>query len=411
MYNKQLFGLEKNGDVKVWNIRVVDTFHDHPEYEIIISHGKLNGKLTFKTELVSKGKQGRSVYDQAVLQAEARTKKQVDKGYRETVEELTDLPLLAMLAEDYNKKGHLIKFPCYTSVKYDGVRCLIHKRNGATILESRTGQEFNVPHIAEHIGHTLWEGETVDGELYLHGYELQDILSAVKRTDPDAEIEKARKHMAKNGEEFRRPPKKGVEQPTALEELNDAIRIKYIRENLEFHLFDIPVEGRTFQERLGFMDEMFTNNHHVPYLKFAMYQLCENDAQLKCQHAQAVKDGFEGVMLRNIQGVYESGKRSSDLQKYKTFMDAEFLILDVLPDNEDGARFLLQNNVNDLSFTCVMGTMQERAYQLANKHEFIDKWLNVKFQTRYKRTLLPQFPTGQYIRDGYAVGREFVPYD
>lgn len=409
-----MFGLEKNGDYKVWNIEVIDNSVARVDYQasayILISHGKEGGKLTLDTKEVTEGKQGRTPYQQAILQAEARLKKQVDKGYRYTKEELTDLPLLAMLAEDYNKKGHLIKFPCYTSVKYDGVRCVIHKANGIVRLESRTGQEFIVPHIAEYVGNVMKEGQPLDGELYLHGYELQDILSAVKRTNPDEEIEKARKHIAKKGEDFRRPPKKGVIQPTALEELHDAVRIKYIRENLEFHLFDMPSD-ENFVVRLLDMDDFHAEAKYTPFLKFTDYQTCYDDADLKHLHAQAVKDGFEGIMLRNHNGKYESGKRSSDLQKYKTFMDAEFLILDVLPDNEDGARFLLLNNVNDLTFFAVMGTMQERAYQLANKCEFIDKWLNVKFQTRYKRTYLPQFPVGQYIREGYAVGREFVPYD
>jgi DNA ligase-1 len=402
MYNKQLFGLEKNGDVKVWNIRVADTFHDHPEYEIVISHGKLNGKLTFKTELVSEGKQGRSVYDQAVLQAEARTKKQVDKGYRETVEELSDLPLLPMLASDYNKVGHRIQFPCFTSVKYDGVRCLAIKHCGEVRLESRTGQPYYVPHIQESLNTMMYDGQSLDGELYLHGYELQDITSAVKREDPDKEIEKATRKQAKAAK-MEMDNKVSDEvwyaaQVAADQEYIDAQRIKHIRKNMEFHIFDIPMDG-SFNVRLNAMDNMFEFYKYVPNIKFTQYDVCADDAQLKRQHAQAVKDGFEGVMLRNQLGVYESGKRSADLQKYKTFVDAEFEILDIIEDKNDGSIFILQNNVNDEKFGCVMGTIPERKHRLAFKNDYIGKWLKVKFQTRYKGTLLPQFPTGVCIRD------------
>lgn len=397
MFEKTLFGLNKGGTFKVWDIEVVKTVSEYGKMTIMF--GVENGTMTSKVETIKVGKQGRNAYDQAVFQAEARIKKQYDKGYRESKDELGALPVLPMLASDYNKVGHRIKFPCFTSVKYDGVRCLAIKHCGEVRLESRTGQPYVVPHIQEHLNTIMYDGQLLDGELYLHGYELQDITSAVKRTDPDNEIEKAiRKH------------KKQSTNLSESQELIDAKRIKYIRENMEFHLFDIPMDG-SFNVRLNAMDDMFTFYKNVQYIKFTQYDVCADEDQLKRQHAQAVKDGFEGVMLRNQLGVYESGKRSADLQKYKTFMDAEFEILDIIEDNNDGSIFILHNNVNDEKFGCVMGTIPERKHRLAFKGDYIGKWLKVKFQTRYKRTLLPQFPVGLMIRDGYKVGREFVPYD
>jgi DNA ligase-1 len=114
-------------------------------------------------------------------------------------------------------------------------------------------------------------------------------------------------------------------------------------------------------------------------------------------------------MLRNRMGMYESGKRSADLQKYKEFVDAEFLILDILPAKDEGSVYSLKNDLNEETFTCTMGDMPARAKALAEKHLHIGKFLNVKFQSRYKGTLLPQFPTGEYIREGKMVNGEFVP--
>jgi len=414
---KELYGLEKKGTYKYWSIEVVD--HAPWQAMIRIQHGSDGGKLTEKLEYVTEGKQGRNVWEQAVMQAEARIKKQIDKGYREDKEALIDIPLLPMLASDYNKVGHRIKFPCFTSVKYDGVRCLakcLHAPGigNYIILESRTGQPYRVPHIEQSLLKIMKQGEVLDGELYLHGYELQDITSAVKREDPDKEIEKATRKQAKAAK-MEMDNKVSDEvwyaaQVAADQEYIDARRIKHIRKNMEFHIFDIPMDG-SFNVRLNAMDDMFEFYKYVPNIKFTQYDVCADDAQLKRQHAQAVKDGFEGVMLRNQLGVYESGKRSADLQKYKTFMDAEFEILDIIEDKNDGSIFILQNNVNDEKFGCVMGTIPERKHRLAFKNDYIGKWLKVKFQTRYKGTLLPQFPVGLMIRDGYAVGREFVPYD
>jgi DNA ligase-1 len=112
-----------------------------------------------------------------------------------------------------------------------------------------------------------------------------------------------------------------------------------------------------------------------------------------------VNQGYEGIMLRNYKGVYESGKRSNDLQKYKEFMDSEFAILDVMVAKDDGSVFLVRNDLNDRTFTVTLGSMVQRAGYLTNKELYIGKEITVSYQTRYKKTLLPQFPTGVAIRD------------
>jgi DNA ligase 1 len=55
--------------------------------------------------------------------------------------------------------------------------------------------------------------------------------------------------------------------------------------------------------------------------------------------------------------------------------------------------------LNILTFTVTLGSMSERAEYLANKNLYIGKLITVKYQARYKATLLPQFPTGVAIRD------------
>ena len=120
---------------------------------------------------------------------------------------------------------------------------------------------------------------------------------------------------------------------------------------------------------------------------------------MKVAHKDAVRRGFEGIMIRNADGVNESGKRSADLQKYKEFVDSEFLILDVLPAKDDGSVFAVQNDLNEMEFAVTLGSMAQRAEFLANKELYIGKLITVQYQARYKDTLLPQFPTGRAIRD------------
>lgn len=410
MVEKTLYGLNKDGGYKTWKIEV-----DHRQFDgevfscIIINHGKDGGKMTEKIDRILLGKQGRSEFEQAVFEAESRIKKQVDKGYRENKEELSNLPLLAMLASDYTKVGHRIKFPCYTSVKYDGVRGMAFKKEGNVRIESRTGQLFSIPHLEEALCSIMKDGQYLDGEIYLHGYELQDILSAVKRTDPDKEIEKASKKRAKittaaGLQQNHRGYEAECEQAWI-----DARRIKRIRENLEFHIFDIPTDG-TFRDRIVDLDVLYAKYKYCEFIKFTQYDICKDEFHLKnVAHKDAVRSGFEGVMIRNLCGVYESGKRSGDLQKYKEMLDSEFEILDVVPDKQGYGIYVCKNDCNDLTFQVVMGSLSERKEALVNKNGLIGKYLTVAYQTRYKCTLLAQFPVGKGIREGEIIDGEFIP--
>ena len=408
MFSKKMFGLNKDKSYKVWSVTAKQYICPVEQVErnvLAIQHGKENGKLTEKIEFFTEGKQGRSAYQQAVFEAESRIKIQLDKGYRFSKEELDELDPLPMLASDFNKVGHRISFPCFTSVKYDGVRAFAIKRDGVVKLTSRTGQPYDIPLLEQALSEFMKEGEQFDGEIYLHNYALQDIISAVKRTNPNKEVEKALKAYRKAVN----TKQEGEKEIEAIE----AQRIARIRPLLQFHMFDIVCDG-TFEERLQKMDDIHYEKRegYGNIIHLTQYDICKDEETLKnVLHPRAVKGGFEGVMLRNMSGVYESGKRSADLQKFKTFVDEEFLILDIVEDKQGDGVFALKNNLNDRTFQCVMGDLGQRKSFLVDKRNLVGKWLKVKFQSRYKGTLLPQFPCGVVIREGYSVEGTFVPYD
>lgn len=384
---KTLYGLDKKGDMKVWTIQVDDV---NGMVELHIQHGKVGGKLTHKSEMIMVGHQGRSLYEQGVLEAKARIKKQEDKNYRENQLDLQNLDILAMLAADYRKRGKSIVYPCFGSDKYDGVRALAKKRNGVVTIESRTSQAYDIPHIHEALTIHMQDGDIWDGEIYLHGEVLQDITSAVGRTDTQAKIDfHQRKYEKAVGDE---------KIALAYAELEEAKLIHEIRPKLEFHIFDVHSD-KTFYERVSDLEELCGIPVVSPCIQITQYVWVADAADMKVKHDDAVDRGYEGLMLRNFKGLYESGKRSADLQKYKEFVDAEFEILDVLPDKDEGSRFLVRNNLNDRTFSVTLGSMAQRAEYLANKHLYIGKMITVRYQSRYKKTKLPQFPTGVVIRD------------
>ena len=347
----KLYGLDKNGGHKVW---MIATNGD----EITISHGKDGGKIQTKIEKVVGKNIGRAnettPEEQAVLEAKSRINKQKDKGYRENKEDLTEVPLLPMLASDYLKQGHRIKFPCYASRKLDGVRCLAIRHQDRVELKSRGGKEYEVEHIKTSLMECMTVGDIWDGELYIHGKYLEEIVSAVKKPNKDTL-------------------------------------------DLWFVVFDV-VNDEKFSNRIKDVVAIHgrTIGHQVDALA---YDDVSDEDQLKELHKLYVSEGYEGIMLRNYDGVYESGKRSADLQKRKDFMDEEFEIIGVREDRNGNAVFEVYDTTAKATFTVGYGDFEQRKYQLDNPKEFIGKMLTVKYQCRYKDSKLPQFPCGVAIRD------------
>lgn len=387
-----LYGLNKAGGFKEWTISTDE------QGLITILHGKEGGKLQTKSESVKGKNIGRAnettPAEQAVSEAQSKIKVQLDKGYRYTKLELSDIPLIAMLAADYHKQGHRITFPCLSSVKFDGVRALAKKKNGVVTLESRTGQLYDIPHLLAELDGAMQEGDVLDGEVYLHGYALQTIVSAVKRTDPDKEIKKAKKKVDKLTDNSLQD-----DIDEAMAELQEALLIKKIRPLLEFHVFDKPELDIPFVTRLAWLEDYMGRFIGSDRIKAVVYETVVNEKDMLIRHKAAVAAGFEGLMLRNLLGLYESGKRSADLQKYKHFIDSEFLILDIIADKDGLAVFVVQNTFAPNTFQVIMGSKEQKAEYLRNKEKYIGKLLTVKYQTLYKDSLKPQFPVGVVIRD------------
>lgn len=363
--NRILFGKDKNGGYKEWQISVVDNV-------ITITHGKEGGKMQTKRETIKGKNIGRvnetTPEQQALLEAESRYKKQLDKGYRENKEDLEDLEILPMLASDYRKQGHRIKYPCFGLPKYDGARCLAIRHADRVELKSRGGKQYTVHHIQEALMRIMREGDMYDGELYIHGLPLEHITSAVKKPNENTP-------------------------------------------RLQFIIFDI-VDERTYEHRLIALQAMrrYTLSCiDAPHIHVAPFCEVQDEQHMKEMHGAYVQDGYEGIMLRNYEGVYESGKRSADLQKYKEFHDEEFQIVGVHQDRNGNAILEVFDSLANANFTVCYGSFEERKYQLEHPEEFIGKWLTVHYQTRYADSRLPQFPVGKLIREGKAVGGEFKP--
>jgi DNA ligase-1 len=271
-----------------------------------------------------------------------------------------------MLAHDYTKANNAgkIKFPCLVPPKLDGVRCTSFWRNGKIYLESRGGKEYPAPkHIQDQLALVQGASDRIDGELYVHGEMLQDITGASKKW-------------------------------------------RKLTDRLEFWVFDVVRPG-PYTDRVAWLENWFSSMPaECTHLKLVPNYECANQAELKEIHDRCVQQGYEGVMIRNTDGEYEQ-RRSYDLQKYKEFLDSEFLIVDIRKDKNDNAVFVLEHPNGQ--FTTTYGSFDERKHQLANPGEYIGKYLTVQYQSVYKDTLMPQFPTGKGVRAGKMIDGEFHP--
>lgn len=380
-----LYGEASTGKTKVWSICVRER---EGLGEIVVEHGYSDGKKQVNSKIIDSGKNiGKknetTPLQQAVLEARATWQKKKDAGYVEAnagagkedkkeavgrvaasrAKATTDDVPLPMLALDFNKRGGSIKFPCYVQRKYDGTRCVAVPGSG---LFSRNRKKY------PHLGHILEEIKSLpaslilDGELFSKELTFQDIVGLVKR-----------------------------------ETLKPGDAEKQLK--IELHVYDI-ISDAPYEDRKGRLEALFAR-FKFKYLKMVETEICESKEKVKEIHDRYTSDGYEGVMLRNKDGLYKVGQRSNDLQKFKTFFDEEFTITGFSSGTgvEEGCVIWECKTKEGKSFNCrPRGTREERVELFANGKEYIGKMLTVRFQEN-SADGIPRFPVGICFGDGVAV--------
>lgn len=377
-FYKKLFAYDSKKNIKEWLIEVKGGSY-------FVTFGKQDGKMQTK-ETVCKGKNTGKANEttdeqQALLEAQSKFRSQLDKGYRESLEELNHLPLLPILCQKFEESKHKLSDDVFISRKLDGVRCLIEFMKGKWVLLSKKRKPYIVPHIEHEINIALAGTDTrtvYDGELYVHGFKLQQIRSAVTRVDA-----------------------KEVYEKTGLDE--DKL-IYDIRNNIKFYLFDI-IKKDEFNNVVLFRKSLDEYNNFQIYknCKFVEDKLCYlgnllgKKSEVRHYTERFMKEGYEGSIARDYNLVYESGVRSPMIQKDKLFKDKEFKVLGVRED-KNGNAVLLMDNGDGQTFETTVGDFNERKEQLNNPQKYIGRWLNVQYQSTLSSGL-PEFPTGKYFRE------------
>ena len=376
-----LFGESSHGKRKMWSVAVEDR---SGVGVLIVSHGYEGGKMVVNEREVTVGKNlGKknetSPVQQATAEAAALWKKKQDARYVPAAaagvvaaggagvvssddadsdpSNTGDIPL-PMLAHDFNKRGKTITYPCFAQRKLDGVRCVAIAGKG---LFSRNGKVF--PHL-EHIKtaiNTLPVGTILDGELYSDSLTFQEIVGLVKK-----ETHKA----------------------------GDAAKIAQIH----LCVYD-TVRGEGYAARKMWLETLFCSLKTTA-LRLLPTAICASVDDIKSLHADYVAEGYEGLILRNSNGLYKIGHRSTDLQKYKEFFDAEYPVIGF--KEGDGLDkgcviWICKTPIGQEFAVRPRGTREDRSTSFTNGSKMLGKPLTVRYQ-ELTTDGIPRFPVGIAFR-------------
>ena len=268
-----------------------------------------------------------------------------------------DVPSV-MLAHDFNKKENHIKFPCFVQRKFDGTRCVSIPNLG---LFSRNKKKYtHLDHITQEIN-MLPANIILDGELYSESISFQEIVGIVKRQT-----------LSKN-------------------DIQKQLHVKLF-------VYDI-INDQPYHKRYQSLIDLF-QKHKFKNLVLVHSDVCDSKEDMMEKHALYVEQGYEGIMLRNKNGLYK-GTRSNDLQKYKQFMDDEYKVVGFEEGNglEKGAVIWVCENKYKVPFRVrPRGTRESRQELFTNGLNYIGKMLTVRFQ-ELTNDGIPRFPVGIAFRD------------
>ena len=367
-----LYGKSTNGKIKEWNISVLQ-MADGTCY-IETEHGYEDGKKQLDQRYVGEGKNiGRAnettPYEQALSEAQSAHLRKKDSGYVEDKDKIpstSDGLFLPMLAHRYDKHSAKITFPCWVQPKLDGVRMLARKENGVVTMWSRKGKVIDIPDkINAQLCLMLEDGQCTDGELYVHGWTFQRIISAVKKKRDDTDL-------------------------------------------LEYHIYDSPHSTLAFEDRVPKRGIQATE--YPAYckrwgksenIKFAATYDVENQEEFNVYEGMMVQQGYEGMMVRNKNSAYKYKHRSYDLQKVKRFVDDEFEIIGGKDGSGREAGLVVYKCITSGGFEFDVrprGTHEERAHVFNNLNDYIGKYLTVRYQ-ELTDDGIPRFPVGIAVRD------------
>ncbi len=271
-----------------------------------------------------------------------------------------------MLASVFNPNTYVDEEKKYVQPKFDGVRAIVSKQFGNIIIQSRNGRRHSdfihtrfrdeINSLIEMIQSHYDEEIVIDGELYSHGYTLQQINAVVSKTVND-------------------PSDK-------------------VFNSLKFNIFTFfsPDRSIKMSERVKLLGKI---NGDFEFINIVETMKAFSLEEINGAFTKFFSAGYEGLMVYEADGLYEEDKRSKKLLKYKEFRDIEGKIIDVLEgDGNMKGKAILTLSVDELidnvgeriklkkpiKFNvAIAGTHQVREEVFINRNNYIGTTVNFKY--------------------------------
>ena len=136
----------------------------------------------------------------------------------------------------------------------------------------------------------------------------------------------------------------------------------------------------------------------APFVKIVETGVCNNENEIKESHLAYTEKGYEGIILRNRDGIYQHN-RSRDLLKYKTFEEAEYKIVGYSEGEGHDEGTVIWKCVTEKGQEFSVrptGTVEERKKFLQSADKYMGKMLTVKYQ-ELSPIGIPRFPVGKCL--------------
>ena len=381
-----LYIYNNNNKVYQWKIEIVP---NEDYYTIITSHGEKDGKMVIHKKDIKEGKVKRSVLEQTIQEAKKKWENKKEKElYLEKLpstppssKSIVVRPMLAStfsfeLYKDAKSRAFKIEFPAYIQRKYDGIRCISYMKDGEVILESRKGIPFQNFLKLKHELYLLFEHMPpnfyFDGELYTDKLDFEVISGLIRLHE----------NKIKSSD------------------------IELI-DKIEYHIydfFDANQPDLPYQIRHDNLKTFLKDNKKITSLCKDVDTIKVDKLQdIKTYHDKFVQEGYEGIMIRDKNGIYETNKRSKYLQKFKEFMEDEFQIVGFHEGTGDEKGAIIWDCITKDKKTFAVrpkGTFESRQKLFLDGNKYINKHITVIFQ-EYSADGIPRFPVGKAIRDIY----------
>jgi ATP-dependent DNA ligase len=276
-----LYKTDSNNNLREWTISV--TSNGDGTYSHSTRYGQVGGTIiTGAPTIVSAGNQGRTVLEQAELDARSEWLKKIDQGYVVSMagarNQTVVLPMLAKKFADGGRRW--TQFPAAIQRKFDGVRCMASMPTaGQVVLMSRGNKLF--PGMggirADILNLNLPSNIILDGELY---------------ADPDdVEFERASGIVRKKPENY----------------TESDIQVTEFMKLRVYDLIDLNNLDMTFANRYRLMVRIL---NQVPAARRTRVRFVENYPinsyeDVETYTDQFVEEGYEGGMVRNLNSVYK----------------------------------------------------------------------------------------------------------